>query len=151
MKKWNPHASSLTSCFRLMVSLINLTVVALSARAALAQDVKPSIHPELKEHTRRFDKKIYKIADNVYSAVGWDLANTIMVEGDSGIIIVDTGAGIDAAREVEKELRKITRKPVVAIVYTHFHPDHINGVKAYTTEERVKSGEVVIYAHETLL
>ncbi len=133
------------------VGLVVVTLLAQVVRAQDGKDVKPSIHPELREHTRQFDKKIFKIADNVYSAVGWDLANTIMVEGDNGIVIVDTGTGIDAAREVEAELRKISRKPVVAIVYTHFHPDHINGVKAYTTEEDVKSGKVAIYAHETLL
>ena len=154
MKKVKPQRASLTFRFRLIVSLAGLAVVILLAQVVRAQDgkdVKPSIHPELKEHSRQFDKKIFKIADNVYSVVGWDLANTIMVEGDNGIIIVDTGTGIDAAREVETELRKISRKPVVAIVYTHFHPDHINGVKAYTTEEDVKSGKVAIYAHETLL
>jgi alkyl sulfatase BDS1-like metallo-beta-lactamase superfamily hydrolase len=115
------------------------------------KEVKLSIHPELREHTRQFEKKIYKIADNVYSAVGWDLANTIMVEGPNGVVIVDTGGRIDSARAVASELKKITAKPVVAIVYTHFHPDHINGVKAYTSEDDVKAGSVAIFAHEMLL
>lgn len=129
-------------------------LVMMSLRGS-AQDatkaVKPSLHPELQEHTRQFEKKIYKIADNVYSAVGWDLANTIMIEGTDGVVIVDTGGRIDSARAVASELKKITAKPVVAIVYTHFHPDHINGVKAYTSEDDVKTGRVAIYAHEMLL
>ncbi|HWQ35371.1 MAG TPA: alkyl sulfatase dimerization domain-containing protein [Blastocatellia bacterium] len=132
-----------------------LTALLFAALAASAQDapgrVAPGINPELREHTRHFERKVYKIADNVYSAVGWDLANTILVEGTNGVIIVDTGGGIGSAREVEKELRKITGKPVVAVIYTHFHPDHINGVKAYATDEDVKAGRVAIYAHEMLL
>jgi alkyl sulfatase BDS1-like metallo-beta-lactamase superfamily hydrolase len=139
-----PRAASL-----ILTALLSTTV------AAAAQDapgrVSPGINPELREHTRHFEKKIYKIADNVYSAVGWDLANTILVEGTHGVIIVDTGGGIGSARAVEKELRKITSKPVVAVIYTHFHPDHINGVKAYASDEDVKAGKVAIYAHETLL
>ncbi len=68
-----------------------------------AVEVEPSIHPELAEHTRHFEKKIYRIGDNVYSAVGWHLANTIVIEGDDGIIVVDTGEDIETARMVEKE------------------------------------------------
>src|SRR5262245_51857022 len=140
-----------------VATFISLTLTCFFSLPAAAQDapqkkeVTPSINPELKEHTKHFERKIYKIADNVYSAVGWDLANTILVEGDKGVIIVDTGGGINTAREVEKELRKITTKPVVAVIYTHFHPDHINGVKAYTSEEDVRAGKVDIYAHELLL
>ncbi len=139
------------------MALSALLVASIFALRVTAQDappqrqVTPSINAELKDHTKHFERKIYKIADNVYSAVGYDIANTILVEGDTGVIIVDTGNSVNAAREVEKELRKITAKPVVAIVYTHFHPDHINGVKAYASEEDVKAGKIVIYAHETLL
>ncbi|MCH7908211.1 MAG: MBL fold metallo-hydrolase [Candidatus Hydrogenedentes bacterium] len=114
-------------------------------------EVEPSIHPELAEHTKHFEKKIYRIGDNVYSAVGWHLANTIVIEGDDGIIVVDTGEDIETARMVEKEYRKITKKPVRAVIYTHFHPDHINGVKAWTTPEAVRRGDVQIIAHETLV
>lgn len=130
-----------------------LPAIAILAAEALAQDasMKADINPELKEHTRHFENRIYKIADNVYSAVGFDLANTIMIEGTDGIIIVDTGGNLNSAREVEKEFRKITSKPVAAVIYTHFHPDHINGVKAYASEEDVKAGKVTILAHETLL
>ena len=50
-------------------------------------EVKPSIHPELKEHTKHFERKVYKVTDGVYQAVGWNLANTLMIEGDDGIIV----------------------------------------------------------------
>lgn len=118
---------------------------------ASAEVISPTIHPELEAHTQTFDKKVYKIADNVYSAVGWGLANTIMIVGDDGVVIVDVGDNISSARQVHDELRKITDKPVKAVIYTHFHPDHINGVKAYVSEEQVRAGEVQIIAHRTLL
>ena len=31
-------------------------------------------------------------------------------------------------REIFAEFRKITNKPVAAIIYTHFHADHISGI-----------------------
>ena len=113
--------------------------------------VKPSIHPELKEHTKHFERHVYKVTEGVYQAVGWNLANTIMIEGDDGLIIVDVGETTSHSRLLMAEFRKITDKPVKAIIYTHFHGDHINGTKAFVTEEEVKSGQVDIYAHENLM
>ena len=111
----------------------------------------PSIHPELAAHTDHFEKQVYKVTDNVYAAVGWGLANTLMIEGTDGVIIVDPGISLESAQLVEAELRKITDKPVKAVVYTHFHPDHWGGVKAFVSEQEVASGAVDIIAHETLL
>ncbi len=96
-------------------------------------------------------QQVYKVTDNVYSAVGFGGANTVMIVGTDGIIIVDTMESVDAAKGALAEFRKITDKPVKAIVYTHNHTDHIMGVKAFTTEEDVKAGKVAIYAHETMM
>jgi alkyl sulfatase BDS1-like metallo-beta-lactamase superfamily hydrolase len=52
------------------------------------RQVPASINPELKEHTKLFERKIHKVGDNVYCAVGYNLANIIMVEGKDGIVIV---------------------------------------------------------------
>lgn len=122
-------------------------ILTLCAGLAAAQ----SIDPELAQHTALFAKKIHRVTPNVYSAVGYSLANSIMIEGDSGIIIVDTLSSVQAAREVLTEFRKITPKPVAAIIYTHFHPDHTQGVKAFVSTDEVTSGRVQIYAHESLL
>ena len=91
------------------------------------------------------------MAEKVNSAVGYDLANTSMVEGTDGVIIVDAGSCIESARAVVAEHKKIRSKPVVAVIHTHSHPDHINGVKAHTTEDEVQAGGVAIYAPEMLL
>ena len=85
----------------------------------------------LKEHTKHFERKIYKVADNVYSAVGFGLANSIMIEGDDGLIIVDTMESLQEARNVLGEFRKISNKPVKAIIYTHNHKDHIFGASIW--------------------
>jgi alkyl sulfatase BDS1-like metallo-beta-lactamase superfamily hydrolase len=105
-----------------------------------------SIDPELERHTALFEKKIYHVTGNVWSAVGYSLGNSILIEGDRGVIIVDTLSSVEAARQVREDFRKITPKPVVAIVYTHFHPDHVHGVKAF-----MDSPDVAIYAQESLL
>ena len=132
--------------------LLLATALPLPSLAALpAETIAPSINAELAEHTKHFSKKLYKIADNVYSAVGWQLGNVAMIEAPEGLIIVDTGESVSESRKIMAEFRKVTDKPVKAIVYTHFHPDHINGVQAFVTPEQVASGEVQIYAHDSLL
>ena len=74
-----------------------------------------------------------------------------MIEGNDGVIIVDTLSSVEAAKQVREEFRKITQKPVVAVIYTHFHPDHTSGVKAFASSEDVAAGRVAIYAEESLL
>ncbi len=117
-------------------------VLVIFATGAVGQ----SIDPELAEHTALFEKKIYHAAPNVYSAVGYSLGNSIMIEGDSGIIVVDTLSSVEAARQVREEFRKITPKPVAAVIVTHFHPDHVHGIRAF-----LDSPGVEIYAQESLM
>ena len=109
------------------------------------------IRSEIKDHTKIFAKKIYQIGKNVYSAVGWGPANVIMIVGDEGVILVDTGREKESSAQIRMEFEKITTKPIRAIIYTHFHPDHIHGVKAFVSEQEVADGKVDIYAHQSLV
>src|SRR5215469_2397574 len=101
--------------------------------------VTPAVHPELRAHGAIFERKIHKVNDAIYVAVGWSICNTIMVIGGDGVIIVDTGVEVQSAREVSAEFRKITAMPVRAIIYTCFHSDHINGVKGHVSADDVKA------------
>jgi alkyl sulfatase BDS1-like metallo-beta-lactamase superfamily hydrolase len=98
---------------------------------------------KLKAHSAEFTKQVIKVADNVHVAVGYGLANSIMIEGDDGVIIVDAMESIITAKEVKAEFAKITQKPVKAIVYTHNHSDHILGAGVFADDNPD------IYAFET--
>ena len=102
--------------------------------------VPASINPELKEHTKLFERKIYKVGDNVYCAVGYNLANIIMVEGKDGVVIVDTGMDLKQGQDVLSDLRKITTKPIAGIIYTHHHTDHVQGTEAFISVKDAASG-----------
>ena len=66
----------------------------------------------------------------MYVAVGYALANSILIEGPDGLIIVDTTESKMAAREIFTEFRKVSpHKPVKAIVLTHNHLDHCTGTE----------------------
>src|SRR5690606_24840922 len=85
-----------------------------------------------------------RVTDGVYVAIGYALANSILIEGDDGVIVVDTTESPAAARAILAEFRKITDKPVKAIVYTHFHADHIAGATVFAAEDRPD-----VYSHRT--
>jgi alkyl sulfatase BDS1-like metallo-beta-lactamase superfamily hydrolase len=100
----------------------------------------------LSEHSKEFRAKVYKVGENVYSAVGFGLANSILIDGKDGLIIVDTMESVENARMVLGEFKKISDKPVKAIIYTHNHVDHVLGAKAMADQ----GDHPEIYAHETL-
>ena len=108
----------------------------------------------LQKHTEEFEQKVYRVSDNVYSAVGFGLANSIMIEGDDGLIIVDTMESTNEAKTVIREFRKITHKPVKAIVYTHNHTDHVFGAQVFAGTLNISAPvivEVTAAADETAL
>jgi len=103
---------------------------------------------KLSNHSNEFNKKeVLKVGKNVYVAIGYGLANSIMLEGEEGVIIIDTLESCEVAREVRAAFEEVTTKPVVGIILTHFHADH-----AYGTAEFLRGreeGEVEIFAHES--
>jgi len=105
---------------------------------------------DLKQHTHIFKQQVLQIqnTNNVYVAIGYSLANCIMIEGDIGIIIIDTTESLSSAQAVLNEFRKITNKPVAGIIYTHFHHDHVGGSEVFI-KESLNGSTCPIYAHET--
>ncbi len=107
---------------------------------------QPEVHPNLLAANEFWSpKEVHKVTDGVWVAVGYDAANSIMIEGDDGLIIVDTLSSYEAAKEVLVEFRKISDKPVKAIIYTHGHLDHVHGTGAFLEEGE----DIEIYAHDS--
>lgn len=90
----------------------------------------------LRKQAEQFPEKVVKVADGVYTAVGYSVANVSMVVGDDGVIIIDTGLDVSGAAKIVEQFEKITDKPVRAIIYTHSHGDHTGGTTAFFGKER---------------
>ncbi len=113
--------------------------------AANEMDGDISGNEKLLKHSEEFTPYVYQVTDNVWCAVGYGLANSIMIEGDNGLIIIDTMESNDEAEKVLKEFRKISSKPVTNVILTHNHTDHVMGTQAYSEGQKIE-----IYGHETL-
>ncbi len=86
-----------------------------------------------------------EVADRVWVARHeWYDVNLGVVEGSAGLLVVDTHASARAGREVLAEVRRLSPRPVVAVVNTHEHFDHVFGNTAF----REELAAVPIIAHE---
>ncbi|KJK20292.1 alkyl/aryl-sulfatase [Pseudomonas sp. 2(2015)] len=95
---------------------------------------------------------LFQVTDRVYQIRGFDLSNMTIIEGDSGLIIIDPLVTTEVAKAgLDLYYANRPKKPVVAVIYTHSHADHYGGVKGVTTEEDVKAGKVKILAPEGFL
>ena len=122
---------------------ITIAVVILASRGtAAAQDFAG--REKLRAHgDQEFRKDIVKVTDGVYAAVGYSMANAVLIVGDGGTIVVDTTTRLDDAQAVRAEFAKISRAPVRAIIYTHSHPDHTGGAIVFAGTDGPE-----IYSHQ---
>jgi len=115
-----------------MPKFCNLILVVLLVSAgheALAQQSDAT--RRLLERNEMFEPAIIEVADNVYTAIGYQVSANTMIVGDDGVIIIDPGQQIAGAEQVRAEFARVTDKPVRAIIYTHGHGDHTNGAAAF--------------------
>ncbi|KAH3743494.1 MBL fold metallo-hydrolase [Pelomyxa schiedti] len=92
-------------------------------------------------------KQVIRVTDGVYSAVGFSLANSILLVGDTGTVVVDTTEAVESAREIRaafSEIVNFTEKPLKAIIYTHNHQDHVLGTSVFLEGFNPKPA---IYSH----
>lgn len=86
---------------------------------------------KLRAHSEEFRREVIKITDGVWVAVGFSNANSVLIQGDGGSIVVDTTSHVEDAKQVKAEFAKLATTPVRAIIYTHSHPDHTGGASVF--------------------
>ena len=133
----------------LLVALISCTAEQASNTIAQVPEVERTFPPYFLEHKKYFEPRVYKIGDypvwSINNTADW-ATNTILIEGDEGLIVYDTGLSRENGEVFMEEIRKISDKPIVAIYYSHHHPDHFNGTDAMVSLDDVRSGRTKIYA-----
>jgi alkyl sulfatase BDS1-like metallo-beta-lactamase superfamily hydrolase len=90
---------------------------------------------------------LFKVTDRLYQLRGFDISNMTVIEGDSGLIVIDPLTTAEVARAALAHYRAHRpNKPVVAVIYTHSHIDHYGGVRGVIDEADVKSGRIPVIA-----
>ncbi len=73
------------------------------------------------------DPEIHEINEKIWVAIGYDSTNSILIEGDSGIIVIDTLSSYASAKMLLEDFRLINEKPIKSIIYTRSNPDLLLG------------------------
>lgn len=71
---------------------------------------------------------------------GGDICNTSFIVGSKGVAVIDTGGSPAVGASLRKEIRKVTKLPILYVIQTHVHPDHALGSAAFKQDKPVFVG-----------
>ena len=92
---------------------------------------------------------LFEVVPGIYQLRGFDLSVMSVVEGETGVIVIDPLISKEtAAAAFALYTAHRGERPVKAMIYTHSHVDHFGGVKGIISEEQVASGEIPVIAPE---
>ncbi len=127
----------------------DLTAYGFLDKPAAAATVNPALYRQAQLNNIN---GLFKVTERIYQIRGFDISNMTIVEGDTGVIVIDPLISVETAKAGLDLYRKHRGpRPVKAVIYTHSHIDHWGGVKGVVNADEVKAGTVAILAPEGFL
>ena len=113
-----------------------------------AEQAPATVDPSLWRQSRlNMHHGLFEVVPGVYQVRGLDIANMTLIEGERGVIVVDTLTSIEGARAaMDLYFQHRGKKPVTAVIFTHTHTDHWGGARGVLDDDALASGQVPIIA-----
>lgn len=93
---------------------------------------------------------LYEVVKGVYQVRGLSLATTVIIEGKTGIIVVDTLSGKPTAKAaMELYYSHRPKKPVTAIIISQSHADHFGGTQSILEYAENSNIPIIVPEHFT--
>lgn len=96
---------------------------------------------------------LFQVVPGIYQVRAYDMSNMTIIEGDTGLILIDPLISTECAQAALQLYRdnvpagaNAPVKPVKAVIYTHSHVDHFGGVRGVVSTDDYESGLVEIIA-----
>jgi alkyl sulfatase BDS1-like metallo-beta-lactamase superfamily hydrolase len=114
----------------------------------LKHEAPPTVNPSLwRQAQLNGASGLFEVAEGVYQVRGFSPANMTIIEGTTGIIVIDTLSTPEAAREaLDLYFAHRPRKPVVAAIYSHSHGDHYGGMSGVVSRADAAAGKTKVIA-----
>jgi alkyl sulfatase BDS1-like metallo-beta-lactamase superfamily hydrolase len=119
----------------------------------LSDPCPPTVHQSLWRHARLLAVHgLFEVVPGVYQVRGLDGANMTLVEGESGVIVIDPLTCVEtAAAALALYRRSRGEREVAAVVYTHSHADHFGGAAGVIGRQAAADGRVPVIAPDGFL
>jgi quinoprotein relay system zinc metallohydrolase 2 len=64
-----------------------------------------------------------------------DICNISFIVGSRGVAVVDTGGNLKIGNQLRDAIKQVTPLPILYVINTHVHPDHIFGNAAFVQDK----------------
>lgn len=114
----------------------------------LQEDCPSTVNPKLWRQGQLTRKQgLFEVTSGVYQVRGFDISNMTLVEGKTGIIVLDVLASTECAAAALGFYRSHRGdRSVKAVIYSHSHYDHFGGAQGVLPEAAGNQHKVPIIA-----
>ncbi|UVO16521.1 quinoprotein relay system zinc metallohydrolase 1 [Stutzerimonas stutzeri] len=107
-----------------LFTLILACCLALPAQAELRYDLQPK---QIAENVWLLEGS----TDNFEQRNGGNIVNTGFIVTEAGVVVIDSGPSKRYGEAMREVIAGVTDRPVIKVLLTHHHPDHVLGNQAF--------------------
>ncbi|NEW26773.1 alkyl/aryl-sulfatase [Nocardia cyriacigeorgica] len=102
----------------------------------LSGECPPTANPSLWRQGQLCNKQgLFEVTEGIYQVRNVDLSNMTLIEGRTGVIVIDPLISTETAAAALALYRKCRGdRPVTGLIYTHSHVDHFGGARGVVPE-----------------